>query len=190
MKRLILASGSPRRKELLLQAGLDFEVITSNVQERTSRIKPWEIVEDLSCLKAAAAVGQLTDVQLNESIVIGADTIVYQDGIVLGKPKDEAHAFRMLKLLSGKTHSVYTGVTLMEGTRQHSFYEHTKVWVYEMTDEEIRRYIWTKEPMDKAGAYGIQGAFAVYIKGIEGDYNNVVGLPIGRVYQELKKFIR
>ena len=111
----------------------------------------------------------------------------YADGQVLGKPRDERHAFDMIKSLSGGSHSVYTGVTFICGKEKTSFYEQTEVYVYDMTDEEILDYIKTKEPMDKAGAYGIQGRFAAFVSKIEGDYNSVVGLPVGRVYQELRK---
>ena len=111
------------------------------------------------------------------------------DGKILGKPKDEADAIRMLRMLQGQTHSVYTGVTLLEEGKQTTFAEETKVSMYPMTEEEIAWYVSTKEPMDKAGAYGIQGAFGMYIRGIEGDYNTIVGLPLARVYQEMKEYI-
>ena len=120
------------------------------------------------------------------SIIIGADTIVAMEGQILGKPKDRADAMRMLRLLQGKKHQVITGVTVLLGsTKTRSFAEVTDVSLYPMTDAQIERYIATGEPMDKAGAYGIQGRFAAYVRGIEGDYNNVVGLPIGRLYQEV-----
>ena len=126
-----------------------------------------------------------------DSLVIGADTVVVKDGKVLGKPKNREDAFTMLKGLSGSIHEVYTGVSLWmreDGKKvQYSFYECTKVTMYPVTDEELNRYIDTGEPMDKAGAYGIQGKAAAFIKKIEGDYNNVVGLPIARIYQELKQ---
>lgn len=186
--KLILASGSPRRRELLKQIGLTFDVITSDTAEETDQKEPGEIVKALSRLKAEAVGRQLSETARADTVVIGADTIVYCAGRVLGKPQDEAEAFRMIKMLSGRKHDVYTGVTLLCGTAVHSFYERTAVSVYPMTEEEITAYIRTGEPMDKAGAYGIQGAFAAFIKAIEGDYNNVVGLPVGRVYQEIKKF--
>lgn len=188
MKKLILASGSPRRKELLEQIGLEFRVVTSDAEEKTSCTAPGERVEALSGIKADAVFNRLSQVERAASIVIGADTIVYQNGRVLGKPKDEADAVQMLGALSGGVHSVYTGVTLLAADRRYSFHEHTRVWVYDLTESEIQQYVRTKDPLDKAGAYGIQGAFAAYIKGIEGDYNTVVGLPVGRVYQELKKW--
>ena len=191
-KEIILASGSPRRRELLNQIGIDFNVITSDADEITTEKSPEKIVMQLSSLKAeavaklpvkknTAAVQNSAAASFGDSdsyVIIGADTIVYADGQVLGKPRDERHAFDMIKSLSGGSHSVYTGVT---------FYEQTEVYVYDMTDEEILDYIKTKEPMDKAGAYGIQGRFAAFVSKIEGDYNSVVGLPVGRVYQELRK---
>lgn len=186
MKKLILGSGSPRRRELMAQIGLKFEVIVSDADESTAEMWPDRMVMELSRNKAEAVHSTLDDKTKSESVVIGADTIVYNDGKVLGKPKDEEDAFNMIKSLQDGVHSVYTGVTLVSD-ETISFFEETKVYVYPMTDEEIREYISTKEPMDKAGAYGIQGAFAAYVKGIEGDYNNVVGLPVARLYQELKK---
>ncbi len=186
MKKVILGSGSPRRKELMAQIGLQFEVIVSDADENISETWPDRMVMELSKNKAEAVWNSLDDKSKAESIVIGADTIVYNDGKVLGKPKDEEDAYNMIKSLQDGVHSVYTGVTLY-GEEVVSFFEETKVYVYPMTDEEIRSYIATKDPMDKAGAYGIQGLFAAFVKGIEGDYNNVVGLPVARVYQELKK---
>ena len=165
MKHLILASGSPRRRELMSQVGLDFTVVTSDADENIKEMEPEDSV-----------------------IVIGADTIVYHKGEILTKPKNEEDAFRILKSLERQIHKVYTGVTICSAHKNVSFYEKTDVWVYDMTDEEIRDYISTGEPMDKAGAYGIQGKFAAYIKGIEGDYNNVVGLPVARLVHELKAF--
>ena len=197
-KEIILASGSPRRRELLNQIGIDFTVITSDADEITTEKSPEKIVMQLSSLKAeavaklpvkksTAAVQKSAAASFGDSdsyVIIGADTIVYADGQVLGKPRDERHAFDMIKCLSGGSHSVYTGVC---GKEKTSFYEQTEVYVYDMTDEEILDYIKTKEPMDKAGAYGIQGRFAAFVSKIEGDYNSVVGLPVGRVYQELRK---
>lgn len=186
-KEIILASASPRRKELLSQIGLIFTVQVSGVEEVITKTAPEEIVMELSSQKAADVKAHTK----GDSVVIGADTIVAYSGKegskILGKPKDEEDAFAMLKLLQGKAHQVYTGVTICAGEETRTFYEKTQVFIYPMTDEEIRAYIRTGEPMDKAGAYGIQGRFAAFVKGIEGDYNNVVGLPVGRVYQELQK---
>lgn len=182
MNKIILASGSPRRRELLEQAGIPFEVIVSDAEEIITRSEPGEIVKELSFCKANVVAKRYPG-----RLVLGADTIVVQDGRVLGKPKDEKDAKRMLMGLQGRVHEVYTGVTLIKGTRSDSFYEAAQVKVYPMSEEEIENYIRTKEPMDKAGAYGIQGKFAVYIERISGEYNTIVGLPIARLYQELKK---
>lgn len=187
---VFLASASPRRKELLTQIGIGYQVIVSEVEEKTASDKPWEMVEELSALKAGAVLERITE---DSFVVIGADTVVALEGRIMGKPKDEEDAIRMLSLLQGKTHQVYTGVTLLwaekEGGRPRrvSFHEKTDVTMYPMSREEIRAYVDTGEPMDKAGAYGIQGRCAAHIKGICGDYNNVVGLPVGRLYQELLK---
>ncbi len=187
--KIILASGSPRRKELMKLAGFDFEVITSNTKEVTRETLPERIVEDLSYQKAVAVYTKLKENDgYNNECIIGADTIVYNKGEVLGKPADEEDAFRMISNLKNGTHQVYTGVTFIKEDKNYSFYEKTDVNVYDMSDDEIRMYIASKEPMDKAGAYGIQGGFAVYVKSISGDYNNVVGLPIARLVHELKNF--
>ena len=187
MKNLILASGSPRRRELMSQVGLDFTVVTSDADENIKEMEPEDYVRELSSVKAQSVLEQYADNE-DSVIVIGADTIVYHKGEILTKPKNEEDAFRILKSLEGQIHQVYTGVTICIAHKNVSFYEKTDVWVYDMTDEEIRDYISTGEPMDKAGAYGIQGKFAAYIKGIEGDYNNVVGLPVARLVHELKAF--
>ncbi len=187
MKNLILASGSPRRRELMSQVGLDFTVVTSDADENIKEMEPEDYVRELSAIKAQSVLEQYADKE-DSVIVIGADTIVYHKGEILTKPEDEEDAFRILKSLEGEIHQVYTGVTICSAHKNVSFYEKTDVWVYDMTDEEIRDYINTGEPMDKAGAYGIQGKFAAYIKGIEGDYNNVVGLPVARLVHELKVF--
>ena len=187
MKNLILASGSPRRRELMSQVVLDFTVVTSDADENIKEMEPEDYVRELSSVKAQSVLEQYADNE-DSVIVIGADTIVYHKGEILTKPKNEEDAFRILKSLEGQIHQVYTGVTICSAHKNVSFYEKTDVWVYDMTDEEIRDYISTGEPMDKAGAYGIQGKFAAYIKGIEGDYNNVVGLPVARLVHELKAF--
>lgn len=187
MEKIILASGSPRRKELLEQAGMEFEVLASHAEEVITKTEPGEIVEELSLCKAQAAAEMLDKKERVGKIILGADTVVVLDGEILGKPGSENRAIEMLRSLQGKTHQVYTGVTLMQDGRTYSFHEKTDVEVYPMTEEEIAAYAATGDPLDKAGAYGIQGEFAKYIKGIHGDYYNVVGLPIGRVYQEIKE---
>lgn len=190
MKPIILASASPRRRELLTQIGIQYEVLPSKKEEVITSTVPNVIVQELARQKAE-------DIVLKENregvIVLGADTIVALNGEVMGKPENEEDAYRMISGLQNNVHQVYTGVSLSylkEGkVVSHVFYEETKVFVYPMSEKEIRTYIASKDCMDKAGSYGIQGAFAAYIKGIEGDYNNVVGLPVGRVYQELKKLL-
>ena len=186
--KLILASASPRRKELLGKIGLEFEILPAKGEELVTKTLPWEAVEELSYQKAK----EIADMQAEECIVIGSDTIVAKGEEIMGKPKDEADAFRMLSEIAGDVHQVYTGVTLIrtgENPKTITFAEKTDVYLYPMSEEEINAYIATKDPMDKAGAYGIQGDFAIHVKGIEGDYYNVVGLPIGKVYQELKQLL-
>ena len=186
--KLILASASPRRKELLGKIGLEFEILPAKGEELVTKTLPWEVVEELSFQKAK----EIADMQTEECIVIGSDTIVAKDEQIMGKPADEADAFRMLSEISGNVHQVYTGVTLIRtgaDPKVITFAEKTDVYLYPMSEKEIKAYIETKDPMDKAGAYGIQGDFAIHVKGIEGDYYNVVGLPIGKVYQELKQLL-
>lgn len=190
-KKIILASASPRRRELLAQIGLQFEVRKSDAEEKETEAarEPDELVKALSELKAKDIWQSLSESEKEKTLVIGADTVVAFEGKVMGKPADHADAVRMLSLLQGKTHQVYTGVALIcQKDSEHikSFYEKTLVTMFPMSQEEIAGYVATGEPMDKAGAYGIQGKCAAYIKGISGDYNNVVGLPIGRLYQEMK----
>lgn len=183
MKEFVLASASPRRKELLNQIGIKFRTCTSKKEEEILRNKPEDIVKDLSYTKARDVYERGN----RDAIVIGADTIVVVDEEVLGKPKDEAEAFAMIKKLQGDIHQVYTGVSIIwqqnNNTHVSSFVAMTEVELYYMSDEEIRKYIATSEPYDKAGGYAIQGYFARYVKQIKGDYNNVVGLPIGKLYQ-------
>lgn len=188
MKRIILASQSPRRRELLTQIGLKFEVIPSTVEEVITSANPVEVVQELAQQKARD-VAEVTGREMAKDslLVIGADTIVVYEGKILGKPEDKEDAVRMLTMLQGKEHSVYTGVALLSGEQEIVFAEETRVQMCPMTPEEILWYVNTGEPMDKAGAYGIQGLCARFIRQIQGDYNNVVGLPVGRIYQELKK---
>lgn len=193
--RIILASASPRRKELLRQIGLEFEIQVSQVEEVITQTQPGKVVEELSSQKARVVVDALDEEEYKEGVlVIGADTVVAADGEILGKPKDESEAVKMLHFLSGRSHEVFTGVTLFykkQGRERiiKSFHERTAVVFYPMGDDEIAEYVATRDCMDKAGAYGIQGFCARYIKGIEGDYNNVVGLPVGRLYQEAKEML-
>ena len=186
-QRIVLASASPRRRELLLQAGIRAEIMPSHKEERSRAKTPAALVKALSRTKAEDIARGLPE----GTVVIGADTVVVRDGVALGKPHDEADAVRMLQSLSGRTHHVYTGVTLILcGRKEISFYEKTDVSVYPLEDEEIRAYVAGGDPMDKAGSYGIQGPFGAYIRGIRGDYTNVVGLPLGRTVQELKRLLR
>lgn len=219
MSQIILASASPRRKELLEQIGLEFEICPAKGEERITKSIPEEVVMELSRQKAEEVAGMVSsyghahkDITTpSDLLVIGADTVVAYDGRILGKPTDEADAKRMLTMLSGNTHSVFTGVTLVLIDKSGRagelvFYEKTDVKMHLMTEQEIDRYIATGEPMDKtgnriwnttnrgcgwqgkAGGYGIQDPFGMqYIERIDGDYYNVVGLPVSRLYQELKR---
>ncbi len=184
--RIILASASPRRKELLAQLGLEFEILVSDLEEVITETAPNRVVEELSMQKAEA-VFRRTE---GDVMVIGADTVVAMEGTILGKPGNKEHAVEMLRRLQAKEHCVYTGVTLYvrkgENEFRNTFSECTVVKFYPMTEGEIKWYVDTKEPMDKAGAYGIQGLGARFVEKISGDYNNVVGLPIARLYQEIK----
>lgn len=226
-KKIILASASPRRRELLTQIGLDFDIVVSETEEKITSTEPAKVVEELSAQKAeavweklcsmTASQGSVTNAErldegsgvsrtdegsevfepeqtsgettMTDTLVLGADTVVACDGKILGKPADTEAAVAMLTMLQGRGHEVYTGVTILyeqNGERKTmTFHEKTIVHFYPMTDAQIREYVATGDPMDKAGSYGIQGFCARYIRGIEGDYNNVVGLPVGRVYQEL-----
>ncbi len=221
--RLILASNSPRRRELLQQVGLEFQVIPSDCEEICSLKAPEALVEELARQKAENVAGKLQkakdwgderkkvgdlaeEMQKSgdpaesawwengeEIVVLGADTVVALDGRILGKPGDEEDAFRMIQCLQGRSHQVYSGVALFllsgrtgEVISWKTFHARTEVEVVPMAAQEIRAYIATGEPMDKAGAYGIQGRFAAYIKGIAGDYYNVVGLPISMLVGALR----
>lgn len=176
---MILASASPRRKELLAFINKDFEIKVSSVDETLPNgISPKEAVEYLSKIKACA-------IDAGDDIVIGADTVVAFDDVILGKPCDEDDAVKMLKDLSGRTHSVFTGVTVKQGEKIKTFSVETKVEFFDLTDDEIKRYVATGEPMDKAGAYGIQGFGSLLVKKIDGDYFNVVGLPVSALNRVL-----
>lgn len=190
--KIYLASASPRRKELLKQVGISFKTMPSTIEEKITKTQPNEVVEELSYQKAVDVCGKLAEEGKEDFVVIGADTVVACWGEILGKPSDKEDAKRMLEKLQGGSHQVYTGVTLAWKYKDMApmfvtFSECTDVTMYSMTQGDIKRYVDSGEPMDKAGAYAIQGLCAAYIQGICGDYNNVVGLPVGRVYQELKK---
>ena len=192
--RIILASASPRRSELLKQAGMQFTVIPSKGKETVTSTHPAEVVEELSSQKAWEVADRIlrSEEEVTDfDVVIGADTVVAADHQILGKPADHEDAAGMIGMLQGRVHQVYTGVTLIvKGGKGNiltrTFHECTDVDVCPMSDDEIEAYVSTPEPYDKAGAYGIQGSFAIYISGIHGCYYNVVGLPISRLVHELK----
>lgn len=186
---IILASGSPRRQELMRQAGFEFAVRPAEVDETNTDPSPAKRVEELSARKAKHVYESSREIE--DCIVIGSDTLVASGETILGKPKDRDEAIGMIRQIAGTTHEVHTGVTVMwreDGKdRSCTWSETTEVEVYPMTDEEIASYADSGEPYDKAGGYGIQGAFAVYVKGIRGDYNNVVGLPLASLWQKMKQ---
>ena len=197
-KQIILASASPRRRELLALMGLTFQILPSEKEEIVTGGTPGEIVENLSFQKAEDVTARLPwtargDGQEPDAIVIGSDTIVVCDGGVMGKPHTQEEAFAMLHRLQGRSHMVYTGVTVMcraaDTITYDTFSESAVVTVHAMDDAEIRGYIAKGESMDKAGAYGIQGSFAVFVDRIEGEYNTVLGLPVAALYQVLKRYL-
>ena len=208
-KRIILGSASPRRKELLEQIGIKFEIVVSDAEEHYESTRPDEIVRELALMKAEQVAEEVKrrekegvgedyllrsetgEARLRNLLILGADTVVVRDGEILGKPSGAEEAFEMLKSLQGRAHQVYTGVAVLDfdgNAERHtvSHAEETKVFVHAMTDEEIRSYIAAGESLDKAGAYGFQGRFAAYIDRIEGDYYNVVGLPVAYLYHAVK----
>lgn len=181
-KKIILASASPRRKALLTQAGLDFDIVPAEEDEAVaSGILPEEAVQIIAKRKAQAVSALFPD-----AVVIGADTVVSIDGHIFGKPIDEEDAFNMLKALSGKTHQVHTGVAICGSSIEEVFACCTEVTFFRLKDDEIKAYIQTGEPMDKAGSYGIQGKGRFLVEKISGNYENVVGLPIGLLLRVLK----
>ncbi|MBI2074934.1 MAG: septum formation inhibitor Maf [Candidatus Levybacteria bacterium] len=186
MKKIVLASGSPRRKLILQQIGLKFEVLVSNQKEKVDpRLTPAELAEKLSLQKAKAVAPKYKN-----AIIIAADTIVVFKGKILGKPKTEENAKKMLKTLSGEAHFVITGFTIIDSDSKKSITKSvkTKVYIKKLSSEEIESYVATKEPLDKAGAYGINELGGVIVEKIEGDFYNVVGLPLFTVVEQLKKF--
>lgn len=208
-KRIILGSASPRRKELLEQIGIKFEIVVSDAEEHYESTRPDEIVRELALMKAEQVAEEVKrrekegvgedyllrsetgEARLRNLLILGADTVVVRDGEILGKPSSAEEAFEMLKSLQGRAHQVYTGIAVLDfdgNAERHtvSHAEETKVFVHAMTDEEIRSYIAAGESLDKAGAYGVQGRFAAYIDRIKGDYYNVVGLPVAYLYHAVK----
>jgi len=183
MPLLVLASQSPRRKELLKRLNVPFEVIGSDIEEKFDlNLSPDQVAQSLAFQKASHIAKKYPNAQ-----VIGADTIVVYENQILGKPHDENEAFQMISMLSGNTHHVITGVSIINSENQVTFYEKTEVTFWPLSEDEIKSYIQTGEPYDKAGSYGIQGLGSLFVKEIKGDYFNVVGLPIARLYRELKK---
>ena len=180
--KLVLASASPRRQELIQLLGLRAEIHPSGIAEDVTEADPSLLVQKLAFRKAEDVAKQYP----KDYLVLGADTVVFFENRILGKPKSEEDAYKMLSALSGRTHRVYTGVSLHFQGKKMGFYEKTEVQFARLTEREIWDYIESKEPMDKAGAYGIQGRFAPFVKGIAGDYYNVMGLPLARLYQALK----
>ncbi len=191
---IILASGSPRRKELLGILFEDFEVIVSDCEEVVTSNVPEEVTKELALQKAEAVVN--SEQVKKAALVIGSDTVVSIDDKILGKPKNRQDAMDMIWMLSGKTHKVSTGVAILmtdsQGNivKERSFSETTLVRVAELSEPEVKDYVNSGDCDDKAGSYGIQGIFAKHIEGIEGDYNNVVGLPVHRLYKEWKDFLK
>lgn len=187
-KKIILASASPRRSELMKMAGYEFEVRVSHKEETYTGTAPEEIVKELSLLKAEDVARQT---EMKDTVIIGADTIVSYEGNILGKPESKEDAFRMIQSFQGQKHQVYTGVAILsfDANGAKTVINEavkTDVYVNPMTDEEIWAYIERDNVMDKAGAYGIQSGFAVHIAKIDGDYFNVVGLPVSFLYEALK----
>ena len=182
---IVLASQSPRRQELLARIGVeDFKTLSLDIDESYPEgLSPEDTVRYIAKKKCDAAAALCSP----DDLIITADTMVFLGNDRLGKPRDEEDALRMLRALSGRAHTVCTGVSVRRSAQEERFAVSTRVFFRPMTDDEIRAYIKTGEPMDKAGAYGIQGKCAIYIEGIEGDYNNVVGLPVARIYKELQK---
>ena len=185
MNHLILASGSPRRRELLSLYTTDFTVQVSDFEETgVEAATPAQLVEKLARGKCLAVAAQHPG-----QVVIGCDTVVDVKGEVFGKPRDPEDARRMLRALSGSTHEVHTGVCVSDGTRTESFVDSCRVTFFPISEEEITRYIATREPYDKAGAYGIQGRAALWVDRIEGDYYTIMGLPVSRTVQLVERFV-
>ena len=188
-KSIILASGSPRRKELLLQIGIVPEIIVSHVEEKITSDVPAEVVMSLAEQKAVDVAKNMPE----GKVILGSDTVVAADGKILGKPKSHEEAYEMIRSLVGRSHQVDTGVCIVKKGAADgkdtvvSFYDETDVQVSGMTEAEIREYADSEEPMDKAGAYAVQGFFARYIEGLRGSYANVMGLPVHLVYRKLKE---
>lgn len=187
-REIVLASASPRRLELLRQLGLCPGVQPSEADEHSSERDPARFVQELARRKA----GLVAATEAAGILVIGADTVVVRDGVILGKPEDRTEAAKMLRSLQGRAHEVYTGVALLLAgeNKERVFAAETRVHVAPMTEDEIQAYVDSGEPMDKAGAYGIQGRFACFVEKIEGEYSNVVGLPLAALRAAYKELVR
>ncbi len=198
--KLILASASQRRRELMHMCGYEFDIVPSETDEHIAESDPGRLVSRLAEEKAREVFSRLcgkegganktraglgADGAKEDIAVLGSDTIVYHEGRIIGKPSDEKNAYNILSALSGKTHEVYTGVAVITAKRRLVEYDVTRVAFERLSDEEIGKYIASGEPMDKAGAYGIQGPFGMFVKGIEGNYFTVIGLPLPKVYRML-----
>ena len=179
---IILASASPRRKELLSRI-CDFEVRPSRCDEDCAERDPDALVRELSLRKARAAEKDAD----KKDVIVAADTVVYFKDAILGKPRDRAEAYEMLRALSGRAHTVFTGVTVIKDGEAHTFCDRTRVTFYRLSEELIREYVESGEPLDKAGSYGIQGKGCLLVKRIEGDFFNVMGLPVARLYRLLTR---
>lgn len=182
--RIILASKSPRRKEILENLGLKFDIIVADADERSDERDPKQRVAALAAIKGRAVLDALED--KNDTLVIASDTLVYAEGEFLGKPRDREDARRMIGLLSGRSHSVVSGIYLFYNGKEVLSADETLVTFDRMTDGEIESYVSSDEPYDKAGGYAVQGLASLYISGLEGDYFNVVGLPVNLLYKILK----
>lgn len=189
--RVILASKSPRRREILATFGVQFEIMSADADESSAITDPAQLVRELALRKARAVREQLLNAgEWNgDTLIIASDTVVANGGEILGKPRDDADAARMLRALSGKTHHVLSGIALLSGEREAVDFDSTAVCFAEMSEKDIAWYVKTKEPQDKAGAYAVQGLAALWVQGIDGDYFNVVGLPVFRLNALLVSFL-
>lgn len=186
---IVLASNSPRRREILSQLNIRFEVVPSNFEETLINMEPLELVEHFAYMKALDVFEKLKGNLPENTYILGSDTIVYCDSI-MGKPKSDEDAYQMLKTLSNKEHQVISGLSIIQGStgKAITMHELTKVWIRELEDREILEYIASGEPLDKAGAYAIQGIGSLFVEKIQGCYFNVVGLPVNKLFKIMKEF--
>ncbi|MBR7111719.1 MAG: septum formation protein Maf [Clostridia bacterium] len=189
--RIVLASKSPRRREILTMLGVKFDIVTADTDEHSTITDPAALVEELA-LRKGRAVRELLQARgewNNDTLIIASDTVVAAGCEILGKPEDEADAARMLRALQGSAHHVISGIALIKGEKEIADHDKTAVHFSPMTEEEILWYATSGEPLDKAGAYAVQGLASLFIKGLSGDYFNVVGLPVYRLNQLTKQFV-